>query len=153
MKIIRKIGPLLLLPLIVLSSIGFTFDVHFCKNSIKDISFFEADGCEMNLSSNKEVDASSCHKKCKKTMSSENKDQDSVCKKKCCHNQRFNYDVPGDIAETDSPINIETVNAVFLYVLCDYFSAETGDAEPGYRIYQPPLSRENLSVLYQVFRI
>ncbi|MFT5820936.1 MAG: hypothetical protein ACI8ZM_002184 [Crocinitomix sp.] len=154
MKILRKIGPLLLLPIVILSSIAFSFDVHFCKDSIKGISFFDAAGCEMNEIENNLVEATPCNKKCGYHELQAKEKKDGICKNNCCHNERFNYDVPGDIiSANDAGVDLEIANIVLFYVLSDYYAAGLRTVEPVYQDYHPPQSKENLSILYQVFRI
>ena len=65
MKSLQKIGALLLIPVILFSSFGFTIDVHYCKGEIKSIGFLsQAEACEMANSSN-EIDENlpPCHQK------------------------------------------------------------------------------------------
>jgi hypothetical protein len=151
MQTLRKIGPFLLLPLIFLSSVGFSIDVHFCKDSIKDIAFIEAADCDMEIT---KTDVPPCHKKCGNQISKTAESEEGICKMKCCHNERFNYEVPGEMdTAPEVSISHSSVQSVLIYFLCDFYSYESLEVNPVSWVYEPPIPKANFSILYQVFRI
>lgn len=65
-KFFRSIAPLILTPLMLFSSIGFSLDVHYCGDEVKSIGFFGATPCDMEESMNQQQDLSKlppCHRK------------------------------------------------------------------------------------------
>ena len=62
MEILRKIGNLLLATLVLLSSISWTLEEHYCMGRLVEVSFFtEAHGCGMEMdNSDSDSESFSC---------------------------------------------------------------------------------------------
>jgi hypothetical protein len=158
-KTLQKIGALLLIPVILFSSFGFTINVHYCKGEIKNVSFFvEAEACDMASMSN-QIDANlpPCHQKKlnelkKKIEDSNNKD--GHIESTCCHNQTFVFESNQEIEQNDVQLTALDVQLVMIaWLLCDYSFFTKNTSAPVYSDYDPPLIRQDFSVLFQSFLI
>lgn len=156
MNFSRKIAPLILIPLMLFSSIGFSLDMHFCGDELKSVGLFGATPCEMEEAMNENQDISNlppCHQKMlnkvKKTSS-----KNGFNRGKCCHNESLDFEVNSDveslqIQETD----LTQVSAVIIYTAINLNLFQPKVQLEFYENYKPPLIDEDISVLHQVFRI
>ena len=159
MKTLHKIGAILLIPVILFSSFGFTINLHYCKGEFKSYALFvEAEACEMaDLS--KEVDESlpPCHrKKLKKQQDKNSQSENShdVIKGNCCHNETLIFEANQEIEENVIEItSVDIQLTVIACVLCGYSFFDQNFPPPGYMDYDPPWIRRDFSVLYQTFLI
>lgn len=138
------------------SSIGFSLDVHFCGNEIKSIGLFSATPCEMEESVNQPQDVSqlpSCHQK--KIREKENtSSKTGINQGKCCHNESFDFEVNSDVEPLSmQKIDLNQLNAVIIYTAIDLGLFQPTIQVEFYENYRPPLIDEDISVIYQVFRI
>ena len=159
MKSLQKIGALLLIPVILFSSFGFTIDVHYCKGEIKSIGFLsQAEACEMANSSN-EIDENlpPCHqKKLREKLEKEKRSENSngLIKGHCCHNETFIFESNQEIEENAVEIISPDLQLVMIAcIFCDYSFFSQTTSEPVYAEYDPPRIRQDFSVLYQSFLI
>lgn len=155
MKALRKIGAILLIPVILFSSLGFSVDVHFCKGEAKSINLFgEAEACDMG---GIDENLPPCHQKKLKELKSlienthhENGDLKSIC----CYNETFNFEANQEIEEQKLDISSHDFQLVMVAcILCDYSFFVDEEHSPSYSNYDPPLIRQDFSVLYQTFLI
>lgn len=156
MKIFRKIGPFLLIPLMLFSTIGFSIEIHYCGGEIESIGLYNAAPCEMEASMNQVQDYSHlppCHqKKLKEAAKSNNKNGFNTGK--CCHDESFNFEINPDLESPTTNLTVlSQVQAILIYTLVDFNMLQTQLQRPIYRQYKPPLIDEDLAILHQVFRI
>ncbi len=129
--------------LILISSTGFSMDVHFCQNQVAGISFFGKASC-----CKKEMNSKSCH-------SLQAKNQDGIKKDKCCHDetlviQKTDVDATGPQYITFNDIQLDFVAVPLGVYLNNYI--EQLDVE-SFDQYKPPLPDRDIQVLYQTFLI
>ncbi len=142
----------------LLSSTGFSMDMHFCQDQIKGISFMsEAESCH------KETAAPACHNTDSKTACHEGKShcenddsKTSISKDDCCHNETVsmdNVDADYSIYKIDiqkQALQIRFVTAfVAVYIL--HYNEEIN--RPTYFSYSPPLLHRDRQILFQSFLI
>lgn len=155
MKILRKIAPLFLIPLMLFASIGFTLDVHFCGDEVKSMGIFGATPCEMEADMNQTVDLSTlppCHQKMMMANQSENKN--GFNQTKCCHNESFNFESSSELPTlAEKNISITQLNAILVYSAIHFGILKPIVQPKSYTNYRPPLIDQDISVLHQVFRI
>ncbi|MFT5823387.1 MAG: hypothetical protein ACI8ZM_004648 [Crocinitomix sp.] len=156
MKFSRKIAPLILIPLMLFSSIGFSLDVHYCGDEVKSVGLFGATPCEMEESMNQPQDLSKlppCHRK--KILEAENATpENGINQGQCCHNEIFNFEASSDVEPlTTLNIDLTQVSAVIVYTAINLNLFLPKVQLEFYENYKPPLIDEDISVLHQVFRI
>ena len=161
MNFFRKIGPILLLPLMFISSFGFSLDMHYCGGEIKSIGLFGAEACEMEDMQMNQTDDSNlppCHRKNKidtqKKCSSSSSSKEGFNTSPCCHNESVNFEGNSTITQAANTIpDLQNVQAVLAYVIvlnqAIHFDFHSFD----YQNYKPPLLVEDFSTLQQVFII
>jgi len=158
-KSLQKIGALLLIPVILFSSFGFTINVHYCKGELKNYALFvEAEDCDMANSSN-ETDETlpPCHqKKLKEQLEKNSRSENSngLIKDNCCHNETFIFESNQEVEESASEITSTNLQLVMIAcILFDYSFFSQTVSQPAYTDYDPPRIRQDFSVLYQSFLI
>ncbi len=135
--------------LMMLSSTGFSMDVHYCQDQLKGISLFGK--------------AKSCHEKqetppCHRTKKSCHHLEDGISKAdkdNCCHNEtvvieKSDLDATPTQLATVQDIQLDFV-AAFIAVYVFNYSVQA-DFQP-YAQYKPPLPDRDVQVLYQTFLI
>ncbi|WP_066756273.1 HYC_CC_PP family protein [Crocinitomix algicola] len=156
MKILRSIAPFLLIPLLLVSTIGFSLEVHFCGDEIKSIGLFEAEKCDMEkdvLSAEEFEKLPPCHQK-KYLAEQESKEGNGFCQNNCCHDEQLNFD--SEDATKQATVNYTDLNeiqAILIYAAIDFQLFNPTKFVSNYRAYKPPLLRQDITVLQQVFRI
>lgn len=135
--------------LMLLSSTGFSMDLHYCQDQLKGISLIgKAKSCHDKQAT------PPCHKT-KKTCHHSNDKLSQTEKDNCCHNEtvvieKTDLDATATQIATVQDIQLEFVAAfVAVYVLNIYAQA---DFQP-YAQYKPPLPDRDIQVLYQTFLI
>ena len=133
MHIIRKIGNLLLALMVLLSSVSWILEEHYCMGRLVEVSFFtEAQGCGME-------------------MDNSGDDSDSFS---CCDNQTLLIDGQDhvklvkdqvDYAQPDLNLNWYFVYSPFVLSSPDLIPV------PNYR--PPPLFVKDIQVLHEVYLI
>ena len=135
--------------LLLLSSTGFSMDVHYCQDQIKSVSLFgTAKSCHDKQGT------PPCHK-AKKACHPKEDDISNTDKDNCCHNEtviieKSEWDATATPLSTLQDIQLEFITAfacvyVFNYpIQADY---------PSFTQYKPPLPDRDVQVLYQSFLI
>ncbi len=135
--------------LMLLSSTGFSMDVHYCQDQIKSISLFgKAKSCH-----EKQV-TPPCHQ-AKKICHHKEDGLNEGDKDNCCHNEavvieKSDLDATTTQVATVQDLQLEFV-ATFIAVYVFNYSVQT-DYQP-YKQYKPPLPGRDIQVLYQTFLI
>ena len=135
--------------LMMLSSTGFSMDVHYCQDQLKSVSLFGK--------------AKSCHEKqstpaCHQTKKSCHQEEDGISeadKDNCCHNEAVvieKSDLDGTATQiaTLQDIHLDFVAALIVVYVFNY------DVQVDYQSYvqyKPPLPDRDVQILYQTFLI
>lgn len=132
--------------LIFFSSSGMSIDIHFCKGKVKRLNLFgEAKSCAQV---NQEL--SNCH---------HSKNAISSCAVDgthdgCCNNQSFELDLDFDSGEVTAysltDVQIKFVKAFVLSYLGHLLPSHN---QKNYTNYYPPPLEQDITVLFQVFRL
>jgi len=135
--------------LVLVSSTGFSIDVHYCQGQLKSFSLLgKAKSCHQ------EVKKQHCkkHKKsCQSALS--NQEKLSSCKKNCCSNKTFKVE-SNDEAKKLQSLKLSQKQVQFITVFVQVFLLEKTDLS---RIilphlnYIPPLMNKDIPVLIQSF--
>ena len=131
--------------LMLLSSTGFSMDVHYCQGQIKSIGLF--------------TKAASCHKKqglpqCHTTKKSCHKKQNNT-KDNCCHNQTLSIEKSDLDATPAQGTELTDVSLDFAvaFVAAFVIPVDKTHIQPAFPFYIPPLPDRDILILYQTFRI
>jgi len=145
----HRITAVLLSLLMLLSSTGFSMDMHYCQDNLQGISFLGNTGSCLSKKS------TSCCPKSKKTCHDNSNELDNIDEDNCCHNEsivinKSDFDATSPQIATGQDIKIEFVDAfVTVYVFNNILKADSQK----YIKYKPPLPDRDVQVLYQVFLI
>ncbi len=132
--------------LMLISSTGFSVDIHYCQDSIAGISFFgKADCCKSKMQS------TSCHASKSVKVGIKNPKKDD-----CCHNESIVIEK----SDIEAPITHLSFNQDFQLCLFIPFITTnpkciigtTGDRNT-FALYKPPLPERDIYSLYQTFLI
>lgn len=141
-----RIISLTLALLILVSSVGFSLDTHYCKGELKTVSLFsKAKNCH-------DVKAKSVNKHCNHSSPSYNPET-TLKKKDCCQN--ITYHFLSDFNKKENPenivVNLKLVKSLFA-ANSAFFTNHVCSAEnQTFTHYKPPLISKNISPLYQIF--
>jgi hypothetical protein len=134
--------------LIFITSVGFTMDMHYCKDELKSVNFFgKAKSCH-------EVSEGAVKKVCphhQKMM--EQSDNCSMDKKDCCENKTYHFQaddtqqVKTDNFVENLPLQRALIAQVFQLSKQQLIETDT----PAFAHYQPPLIPRDIPVLIQSF--
>lgn len=135
--------------LMLLSSTGFSMDMHFCQDQLKGISLIgKAKSCHDEPSN------TSCHKT-KKTCHPANDNLSQTEKDNCCRNETVVFDKTGLDATSTQITTLQDVQldfvAAFVAVYIQSYNVHA-DFQP-YAQYKSPLPDRDIQVLYQTFLI
>jgi hypothetical protein len=138
-NVLRHIVAITLSALLVLSTVSFTVDMHFCGSHLVDFAINDkAHGCGMQMEDMPGNHASA--------IANPNMG--------CCQNVHYTITGQDDLQASNFDYSIiqpiQLGEATVLPAI--HFDDSPGEAVL-YRLYQPPPNRVDLSVLYQVFRI
>ena len=150
----RKIAAILLIPLMLLSSFGFSLDVHICRGEIKSVGLFSAEPCEMEAQMNSEKDISDlppCQQRLIKKNQS-NGQKNGFNNGQCCHNEQMNFESSSEMQLSKTP-TLSQFKAVIVYTAIDLQLFNAPITPELYEHYVPPLRPDNLHILHQVFII
>lgn len=136
MKIfIQKIATTLLSLIVLMSTMSFTIDKHYCGEFLVDVSYMgEADGCGMNMDSN-----------------SEDKE---VFKKKCCKNESEFVEAP--VFQKEQPVSLkeqQQTKLVFTDVIKKEIWFRINENVHQFADIPPPDIEVDFNILYQTFLI
>lgn len=141
---------LLLAVLTFTASVGLAVDIHFCKNTIKDVSFFgTAENCKAAISNN---GSGVCTNPSKATQVSS---LPQVSKTPCCSNHTFfsKVDVTAQHQTADQQHSTLSIIAAAVPSTMGVATYSIGTpSNIGHYSKSPPLSKD-FGVLYQTFRI
>ena len=145
-KISKFIAPVLAL-MVLVSSMSYTIDFHFCQGQLKSFSLFgKAKNCHEMASK-----MASCHhhKKQVDEMSMTCSEGDN----NCCNNKTVNFESDFDqqIVNLDY-LSLESLSFVvaFEHYSCDYLFEDIKDAIP-FAHYKPPLIQKDIPVVFESF--
>ena len=137
--------------LMLLSSTGFSMDVHYCQDQLKGISLFGK--------------AKSCHEKqeappCHQTKKSCHHQEDGISKAdkdNCCHNEtvvieKSDLDATPTQKAASQDVQLDFVAAFMAVYVFNFNYSVRADYQP-YAQYKPPLPDRDIQVLYQTFLI
>lgn len=135
--------------LMLLTSVGFAVDMHYCQGQLKSVSLFsKAKPCH-------EKTAKAPMKKCphhQKMMAQEGDSSFDI--KDCCSNQTFHFqfDQDQEIPTADLMLSKDSQQFIIAYLavfLTNYFNIESDS--PSFTQYKPPLILKDIPVLIQSF--
>jgi len=137
--------------LMLLSSTGFSIDLHYCQGNVKSFSFFgKAKSCHV------EVNESHCSKKkkaCHMTAPSMEQEQSGDCKKDCCSNKSF--EISPDIDAEKIQIERLTIPQLqFVSVFVEVFilgHADLSKLHIPHLNYIPPILNRDIPIFIQSF--
>lgn len=144
-----RITSLMMALLMLLSSTGFSMDLHFCQGQLKSFSFWgEAASCHTLATK------SHCHKKMKTCHVALAQNNDvKGCKKDCCSNTTIEME-HSDELQTSQKLEITPTQFQFLSAFVQVYvlrNTERNKAIIPYLNYVPPLLNKDIPVLIQSF--
>jgi len=141
--------------LMLFSSVGFSMDVHFCDEGIRDVSFFgKADECS-EVVENETSTHECCGKEVvEKSHCEETSTDCEVSDEGCCHNESFTFQTIHDANHSNS-LEISDVDLSFVtvFILSHFHLFEDETAVEGFFYYSSPPITSDVIVLHQVFLI
>ena len=145
----HRIAAISMALLMMLSSTGFSMDIHYCQDQLKGISLIgKAKSCHDRQAT------PPCHKT-KKTCHHNEESLSQAEKDNCCHNEtvvieKTDLDATATQMATVQDIQIDFV-AAFVAVYVFNYSVQADYQQ--YAQYKPPLPDRDVQVLYQTFLI
>jgi hypothetical protein len=137
-QFIHKSMAVFMATVVLLTTMSFTVDMHYCGDNMVDYSFFHnAESCGME----KGQVVSSC----------ENPEME---KKSCCSDEQLIIDGQDDLKDTFSTLTLEqqVFVASFTYSYINLFEG-TESKEVSFFDYAPPFVKRDVQVLHQTFLI
>jgi len=123
----------------LVTSTGFSMDVHYCDGDIKRANVFgKAKTC---------AEVTACQLKCGKTAKSCSSE-----KKGCCDNQSYIIDFDFDGAELDRAISTDVQKVLVVDITSTYLAYDAPSSISRTFLYRPPPLINDLQVVYQSFR-
>lgn len=146
----HRIFSILMASLLLLSSTGFSVDLHFCKGQIKSFSLFgTAKSCHKTVASTCNAKQKSCHSSLKTQETSFK----SGCEKTCCSNATFNLEPDKDFHKVQlseaSSFSVDFI-AISPFTIKSRLQNLPNRIIP-YLNYIPPLLKLDLLVWIQTF--
>ncbi len=140
--------------LMLFSTVGFSMDIHYCGGEIDNVAFYsKADECKM-MKKGTENKLPSCHQTKEKTCHTNSNGQ-SFSKKSCCDNQTITLQSLTD-SEISNSFEIANVDLTFVtvFILSNFnlFDVDNNQSIEFFD-YSPPLLKQDVTVLHQVFLI
>lgn len=145
----HRIISLLMAMLVLVSSTGFSVDLHFCQGEVKSFSLLgKAPSCHEKL------DKKHCNKQQKSCHTAPaNQDDLKHCKKDCCSNQTIKVE-HNDEAKKLQTIELSQKQIKFISAFIQGFLLEKTDLSKAivpHLNYVPPLLSKDIPVLVQSF--
>jgi hypothetical protein len=137
-KVFSKIMATLMAFVVLLSTMSFTIDMHYCGDTMVDFSFFhKVDTCGME----KAALPASC-------------ENPAMSKKSCCSDEQLTIDGQDDLKNTFNTLTFEqqVFVASFTYSYISLFEGTVSTAIP-FVDYPPPFIERDVQVLHQTFLI
>jgi hypothetical protein len=144
-----RIISLMMAILILVSSMGFSIDVHYCQGQIKSFSLFgKAESCHQEV---KKQHCTKHKKSCHAAPS--NQEKLSSCKKDCCSNKTIIVE-SNDEARKLQSLKLSQKQVEFVSVFVQVFFLVKTDLNKNivpHLNYIPPLLNKDIPVLIQSF--
>ncbi|MGB1031939.1 MAG: HYC_CC_PP family protein [Flavobacteriales bacterium] len=126
----------------LVSSIGFTLNVHYCQKTISGISFLGTSHCCHGMGD---------HDQC----TDMNQSSDSESKNDCCHNEKFKIeksdsDTTLPQITSNQELNLDCILPLLFICLFESCIETTASS---HRPYKPPLPDRDFHILFQTFLI
>ncbi len=135
-RIICNISAILMAFVVLLSTMSFTLDMHYCGNTLVDVALFkEAKVCSMEQQG---AVTSSC----------------ATIKKSCCTDKQFTFEGQDELKISFEKISFEqqTLVAVFYYTYLNLFKESEYTSIP-FDEYPPPIIVRDIHLLNETFLI
>ncbi len=138
--------------LMLLTSVGFTLDMHYCQDQLRSTSLFgKADSC-YEMAGINPVEKCSFNQ-----MKEEQHEGQSINKKDCCHNKTLHFQSDQNQeakAIVDFEIASQTQQFIAAYIAVFHTpSILIQSNQPSFADYSPPIISKDYSVLFQSFLI
>lgn len=146
-SITYRIVAFLLIILVLVTSVGFSVDMHFCQDDFKSFSLIgKAKNCH---------DLAKIQSTCKHHKASvEQKDScEESGQKDCCENRTLNLDSDQDqqIQTVDFTLTKQVEQFVTAFIYVFYQDKLTNEEDIFFAHYRPPLIQKDIPVLIQSF--
>lgn len=144
-----RIVAFLLAILVLVTSVGFSVDMHFCQDDFKSFSLIgKAKNCH-----DVAIKKSTC-KHHKATVQQE-KPCEKLDKKDCCENRTLTLDADQDqqLQNVDFTLSKQVEQFVTAFIYAFYKDKFTEEADIFFANYRPPLIQKDIPVLIQSFLI
>lgn len=145
-----------MIPILLLSTIGYSVEIHFCKGQIQNVGFYSVDPCNMKLAGESQGQKIPvCHNHLsiiKKTLSKNY--NPNFSSSKCCYDKQYNF--TSTIGETLTKLDKSgklNLQAVLIFIAIDFGKFEGLNFSFENLYYKPPLLSHDLSLLNRIFRI
>ena len=139
--------------LILISSIGFSVNKHYCSSTGE--YFYSVLGIGDSCSCVDKNEEESCHNEHKHCHKHEKEEVDED--KGCCHDEVLYVQLDADYSNEYTEINVDFdwnfVTALYFTVFDDCISLNDTPENVNYKSYKPPLSDHDIPVLNQSFLI
>lgn len=146
--LIHRITATFMALLMLLSSTGFSMDVHYCQDQLKGVSLIgKAKTCH------DKPDSPACHK-AKKSCDHKN-GTSKVDEKNCCHNESIVIEKSVDEATNAQIAALTDLNLDFAaaFVAVYIYSFHIESDYQSFEDYKPPLPDRDFQLIYQTFLI
>lgn len=137
-QIFHKISSFLMAIVVLFSTMSFTVDMHYCGDSLVDLSIFsEAESCGM--------EKAQPAKSCENPVMTEND---------CCSDQQFLKEANQDLKTSFDKLTFEqqTFVATFFYTYINRFEGLDENIVP-FKDYSPPFVKRDIQTLYETYLI
>lgn len=138
-QIIHKSIALFMAAVVLMTTMSFTVDMHYCGETLVDFSFFQkAEGCGMEKAQASKI-------ACENPM---------LTQKSCCSDEQLTIDGQDDLKNNFSNLTFEqkVFVASFTYSYISLFEETTSNEVPFFD-YAPPFVKRDVQVLHQTFLI
>ncbi|MBT8178290.1 MAG: hypothetical protein HKP60_04095 [Eudoraea sp.] len=136
-ELFHRIGAICMAIVVLFSTLSFTVDMHYCGQTLVDLSIVEADNCLM--ASIMPADTSGCA---------------SMQKMHCCTDVEINFEGQDELKVSFDQLSFDQklFLTTYLYTYTDLFNEVEETAIP-FDGYPPPLLVRDIQVLYESFLI
>jgi len=147
-----RIIALIMALMVLISSTGLSFDMHYCQGNLQNINLFgEAMSCHEKA---KKVESSHCKKK--QTACHKNTDPTKTCdENNCCQNEKLtveNIDHQFTSEESEAISKIELITLI-AFTQSFLLNNNICPNNPDYLNFKPPLILKDFQVVNQTFLI
>lgn len=138
--------------IVLITSVGFSANFHYCQNELKNIDFFgEANTCHELANS---ATSDPCNKMLSACHAENNLRNDANCEEGCCDNKILVVEPEDELFQTEI-ISFEEINPLFLsaFVVIIFSYDAPYYKTPEYFNFKPPLSGKDILIFVQSFLI